>query len=111
MNTEVEFDEKSLNEFKRMNHKMTADIEANLKLFLTNRWQNARKSPLPTILDFDERSEVRQGKPLSPRQNHFFQNILMVIFNQIQDKWNYWFERNPILRPLYVDRYSMKIFQ
>lgn len=90
---------------------MTADIEANLKLFLTNRWQNARKYPLPTIVDYDERLEVRNRQLLFPTISLSFQNTFVVIFNQIQDKWNYWFERNPILRPLYVDEYSLKMFR
>ncbi|CAF3927091.1 unnamed protein product, partial [Rotaria sp. Silwood1] len=58
VNTEVEFDGNSLNEFKRNNLNMVADIEANLKLYLTIRWQNAKKFTLPTIFDFDERNEV-----------------------------------------------------
>ncbi|CAF4443126.1 unnamed protein product, partial [Adineta steineri] len=40
VNTEVEFDKNSLVEFKRNNLNIIADIEANLKLFLTTRWQN-----------------------------------------------------------------------
>jgi hypothetical protein len=39
---------------------MVADIEANLKLFLTNRWQNTKKFTLPTIFNFDERDEVNR---------------------------------------------------
>ena len=104
VNTEVEFDEKSLTEFKRTNSKMAADIQANLKLFLNNRWQNAKKFTLPPILNFDERVEV---KPLSSKDFLFLhvslQNIFLVVLNQIQDKWNYWFDRNPILRSLYVN--------
>ncbi|CAF3546263.1 unnamed protein product [Rotaria sordida] len=84
VNTEVEFDENSLNELKRNNINIVADIEANLKLYLTIRWQNAKKFTLPTIFDFDERDE----------------NIFTKINNQIQDKWNYWFERNPYCRSL-----------
>jgi len=60
VNTEIEFDENSLNEFKRNNLNIVADIEANLKLFLTNRWQNAKKFTLPTIFNFDERNEVEK---------------------------------------------------
>lgn len=58
VNTEVEFDEKSLQELKRNHVQMIADIEANLKLFLNTRWQNAKKHTLPMILSFDERNEV-----------------------------------------------------
>jgi hypothetical protein len=58
VNTEIEFDENSLNEFKRNHFNILADIEANLKLFLTTRWQNAKKFTLPTIFNFDERHEV-----------------------------------------------------
>ncbi|CAF4540229.1 unnamed protein product [Rotaria sp. Silwood1] len=96
VNTEVEFDGNSLNEFKRNNLNMVADIEANLKLYLTIRWQNAKKFTLPTIFDFDERNE----------------NIFTIIINQIQDKWNYWFERNPIFRSLsgYAFTYQFCLF-
>ncbi len=58
VNTEIEFDENSLNEFKRNHFNILADIEANLKLFLTTRWQNAKKFTLPTIFNFDEIHEV-----------------------------------------------------
>lgn len=59
VNTEIEFDKDSLNELKRNNLNIVADIEANLKLYLTMRWQNAKKFRLPPIFDFDERNEVR----------------------------------------------------
>jgi len=58
VNTQVEFDETSLNEFQRNNFNILADIEANLKLFVTTRWQNAKKFTLPTIFNLDERNEV-----------------------------------------------------
>ncbi|CAF1321831.1 unnamed protein product [Adineta steineri] len=92
VNTEVEFDKNSLVEFKRNNLNIIADIEANLKLFLTTRWQNPKKFTLPTIFNFDEIDE----------------NIFTVLMNKIQDKWNYWVERNPILRSLsgYVFTYQ-----
>ncbi|CAF5086480.1 unnamed protein product, partial [Rotaria magnacalcarata] len=96
VNTEIEFDGKSLNEFKRNNFNMAADIEANLKLYLTIRWQNIKKFTLPTIFDFDDRNE----------------NVFIIITNLIQDKWNYWFERNPICRSLsvYVFTYQFLLF-
>ena len=58
VNTEVEFDEKSLQDLRRNHVQMIADIEANLKLFLNTRWQNAKKHTLPMILTFDDRNEV-----------------------------------------------------
>ena len=58
VNTEVEFDDDSLNELARNHLNMISDIEANLKLFLTTRWQHAKKLTLPAIFDFDERDEV-----------------------------------------------------
>ncbi|CAF4709932.1 unnamed protein product [Rotaria socialis] len=96
VNTEIEFDGKSLNEFKRNNFNMAADIEANLKLYLTIRWQNIKKFTLPTIFDFDDRNE----------------NVFTIITNLIQDKWNYWFERNSIVRSLsvYVFTYQFLLF-
>jgi hypothetical protein len=60
VNTEVEFDDDSLTELKRNHLNMITDIEANLKLFLTTRWQHAKKVTLPAIFDFDERDEVSQ---------------------------------------------------
>ena len=65
VNTEVEFDENSLNEFKRNHINILADIEANLKLFLTTRWQNVKKFTLPTIFYFDERNEVKKKKNIN----------------------------------------------
>ncbi|CAF4980598.1 unnamed protein product, partial [Rotaria sp. Silwood1] len=39
-------------------------------------------------------------------------NIFTIIINQIQDKWNYWFERNPIFRSLsgYAFTYQFCLF-
>jgi hypothetical protein len=97
----VEFDENSLHEFKRNNLNIVADIEANLKLFLTTRWQNAKKFTLPTIFNFDERNEVEEIFICFVNIDFLFvKNIFIIILNQMQDKWNYWFERNPILRSL-----------
>ncbi|UJR27849.1 hypothetical protein I4U23_009114 [Adineta vaga] len=96
VNTEIEFDSDSLNELKRNNFNIVADIEANLKLFLTTRWLNTKKHTLPVIFNLDERNE------------NFFTKLL----NQIQDKWNYWFERNPSLRSLsgYILTYQFWLF-
>jgi hypothetical protein len=58
VNTEVEFDDSSLQEFQRNHLQMVHDIEANLKLFINTRWQHAKKFTLPFIFDFDERQEV-----------------------------------------------------
>ncbi|CAF1584249.1 unnamed protein product [Adineta ricciae] len=87
VNTEIEFDSKSLSELKRNHFNIAADIEANLKLFLTTRWQNAKKHSLPPIFNLDQQNE----------------NFVTKLINQIQDKWNYWFERSPILRSLSVE--------
>jgi len=105
VNTEVEFDENSLNEFKRNNFNIIADIEANLKLFLTNRWQNTKKFSLPTIFNFDERNEVEKKNIFrcffyANIVFFFVKNIFRRILDVIQDKWNYWFERNLILQSL-----------
>lgn len=37
---------------------MLADIEANLKLLIDARWQNAKKFRLPPIVDLDKRQKV-----------------------------------------------------
>ena len=59
VNTEIEFDSKSLSELKRNHFNIAADIEANLKLFLTTRWQNAKKHSLPPIFNLDQQNEVK----------------------------------------------------
>ena len=61
----MEFDDDSLNELKRNHLNMITDIDANLKLFLTTRWQHAKKFTLPAIFDFDERDEVSQPMPVA----------------------------------------------
>lgn len=105
VNTEIEFDDKSLNEYKRNNLNIIAEIEANLKLFLTIRWQNVKKFRLPTIFDFDLLHEVRIKfhEILEINLLGFSKSIFLKVINQIEDQWNYWFERNPVYRTLYVD--------
>jgi len=50
-NTNIELNEKSLNEIF---------IEENFKLFFNNiHWQNTKKYILPNIFNFDERNEVK----------------------------------------------------
>lgn len=92
VNTEVEFDENSIQEFKRNQLSIIADIQANLKLYLNTRWQSPKKNPLPNIFNFDQ------------RQENFFRRSR----DFIEDKWNYYFERNPILRSLSV--LTIKLF-
>ena len=59
VNSEVEFDEYSIEKFQQNQIQLMADIDANLKLFLNSRWQNAKKVRLPTVFNFDERVQVR----------------------------------------------------
>jgi hypothetical protein len=66
-NTNIEFDEKSLQEFQRNQN----DIEENFKFFLTNHWQNAKKYTLPIIFDLDERYEVGKEKEIMFRRFFF----------------------------------------
>jgi hypothetical protein len=55
-NTNIEFDEKTLNEFQRNIN----DIEENLKLFINNPWHHAKKYTLPRIIDFDQSNQVNR---------------------------------------------------
>ncbi|CAF0956307.1 unnamed protein product [Adineta steineri] len=74
-NLKIEFNEKSFNEF---------NTENILKLLIDNRWQNTKKYTLPSILNFDQRNE----------------NIFLKLIDQFENVWNYWIERNGILRYL-----------
>ncbi|CAF3701786.1 unnamed protein product [Rotaria sordida] len=91
-NTNIEFDEKSLNEIQRN----IIHIEENLKLFINNRWQFTKKYKLPIIINFDERK----------------QDIFTRIIDQFEYKWNYWIERNRLLRYLsgYLYTYQFWMF-
>ncbi len=55
-NTNIDLDEKSLNEFQH--NKIS--IEENLKLFLNIHWKNSKKYTLPRIINFDERNQVKK---------------------------------------------------
>ncbi|CAF1602995.1 unnamed protein product, partial [Rotaria sp. Silwood1] len=91
-NTNIEFDEKSLNEIQRnMIH-----IEENLKLFINNHWQHAQKYKLPELIKFDKRK----------------QNIFITIIDQFEYQWNIRIERNRLLRYLtgYLYTYQFWMF-
>ncbi len=92
-NTNIDLDEKSLNEFQ---HNQIS-IKENLKLFLNIHWKNAKKYTLPTIFNFDERNQVK-----IPFFRFVVQKIYPIknIIDQFQNKWNYWIERNRLLRYL-----------
>ncbi|CAF4353859.1 unnamed protein product, partial [Adineta steineri] len=74
-NLKIEFNEKSFNEF---------NTENILKLLIDNRWQNTKKYTLPSIINFDQRNE----------------NIFIKLIDHFENIWNYWIERNGILRYL-----------
>jgi len=85
VNTEIEFDDKSLHEFKRNHQKFLIDIEANVKFFLTNRWQNAKKFTLPTIFNFDDRNEVITKSVQTTRiESIYFANILEYFHSYLE---------------------------
>lgn len=79
VNTEVEFDADSLSELKRNNFNLVADIEANLKLFLTTRWHNAKKHTLPPIFNLDEANEVDARLP------HHYRSSFSTPFLELPD--------------------------
>ncbi|CAF1360475.1 unnamed protein product [Adineta steineri] len=76
-NLKIEFNEKSFNEF---------NTENILKLLIDNRWQNTKKYTLPSIINFDQRNE----------------NIFIKLIDHFENIWNYWIERNGILRYLQI---------
>lgn len=99
LNTDIEFDKKSLNEIER---NLNA-IKENLQLFISSRWQYAKKYKLPQLIDFDQRHQVNsflQKSFFSYRNFHSFQNFFRTILDRFENKWNYWVERNRILRYL-----------
>ncbi|CAF0739988.1 unnamed protein product, partial [Didymodactylos carnosus] len=82
VNTNILFDHTTLTKLQK-NNKILLDIETNLKLYLNDKWNNVRKSILPSIYDIAKN-----------------ENILKLIMDTIDSKWNYWVERNAFIRSI-----------
>ncbi|UJR21837.1 hypothetical protein I4U23_024911 [Adineta vaga] len=83
--TNIELDDKSFN---------VLDVITKLKLFLNNRWSNAKKYTLPKFINFDQQNE----------------NIFRQLYDNFQNHWNYWVERNGLVRYLFSYFYTYQFW-